>query len=54
MKFEEGGGGRVCMLLTSINPGFEVNIKQIFSCYIMRNSGNCIYDHAHLLYGKDF
>ena len=26
---------------------FEVNKNQIFSSKKMRNSGNCIYDHAH-------
>ena len=37
-----------------IQKRFEVNKKQIFSSEKMRNSGNCIYDHAHSFSGEDF
>ena len=32
---------------------FKVDEKQIFPSELMRNSGNCIYDYAHLFFGED-
>ena len=32
----------------------EVNKKQIHNSEKMRNSGNCIYDYAHLFFAEDF
>ena len=37
-----------------IQKRFEINKKQIFSSEKIRNSGNFIYDYAHLLFGEDF
>ena len=33
---------------------FEVNEKNIFSSEKTRNSGNCVYDYAHMFIGEDF
>ena len=37
-----------------IQKRFEVDKKQIFLSEKMRNSGRCIYDHAHSSFGEDF
>ena len=33
---------------------FKANNKQIISSKKMRNSGNCVYNYAHLFFGDDF
>ena len=33
---------------------FEANKKQIISSKKMINSGNCVYNYAHLFFGYDF
>ena len=33
---------------------FVMNKKQNFSCEIMRDSDNCIYDYAQSVFGEDF